>query len=263
MKYTNQRVIIILLAALELFSGGTQGKEEPTKLQKSYAQSLKLAESPMNKLNKSYAGALTKLKLKTQKAGDTDKAVLVAKEVKGYNSEDARDFSHFPELQRLRITYESALPRVTKQVRSNKLKLMKQALTVFSKSAVTLTKEGDLEGAVKNKKAVEEIKLAIAKAQRGEEPEKEEEKDDFENWLETVTFVASSGTTFKYRDRRLIVTRKSGLNEDNKARPKKRTSRIEILVERGSGYIEVAPDRKSASYFRDLKLVTVLRVVMN
>lgn len=93
-------------------------------------------------------------------------------------------------------------------------------------------------------------------------PEEEEpEEEEFEEWLERVTLVASSGTTFKYRKRAVEVVRVSGLNEKNKARIRNRDQQIVFEATAGPAYIQVAPDRKSASYFLKSRIAGTMRVL--
>ena len=72
--------------------------------------------------------------------------------------------------------------------------------------------------------------------------------------------AVSSGTKFEYRDGEVKVIRASGLNEQNKAKIGS-DHKIEFKAKAGPAFIQVSPDRVSASYFLNSRLEALLRVI--
>ena len=128
-------------------------------------QAIELADQPLEELNSRYVEELEKLKLKIQKKGDLETALKIQDEIKKHKgAEFDTALKAVPELRRLREIYDSNRVRIKADVRQKQLAIMKDAAQKFSAFKTDLTKQGDLQRALKAEEYRQEMAALAARS---------------------------------------------------------------------------------------------------
>ena len=153
-------------------------------------------------------------------------------------------FGHAEEPERLKLlrgSYQRELERVTVPVNRKYLDALNQLV-------VSYTQAGELDAALAVR---EEIKSVLSATASKDNESKESGLLGFEDWLETVKFLANNGEEFTVNGKRMTVKHPNGnvVNYDIRTDPEKRIFSWNWTANEPPAYAEIAEDRKSGRSF--------------
>ncbi|MEM7014125.1 MAG: hypothetical protein AAF585_21910 [Verrucomicrobiota bacterium] len=139
--------ILLICATFMAFLCAGFAQNSAKDLENQYMEAKQIADEPIHNLEKSYVGALTKLKEMVQGEGNLERALKVEEEIKGYAETKKREFEDFPELRKRREIYETSLRRLEADVRGRNQRLLQSYRDRANKLKTELTQKGELESA--------------------------------------------------------------------------------------------------------------------
>ncbi len=146
------------LAASRLLDSEVDSLEE---LQGILEQELEGDRKEASEFEATYQKYLRDLREESKKAGQLDQVLMVDKELETFQDDRARDYSEFPELNRLRTIFEARLPEAMSNVMVKRNQTMRFYLSRLADMKRSFTQKGELDAAMKVAEEEKRIEMLI------------------------------------------------------------------------------------------------------
>ncbi len=117
-------------------------------------------KKPVLDLQANYAGALDRLTLESQQAGQLQRVLTLKKEREGFAVGQFPEAKHFPQLLKLRTVYQQELTKLLIPLNSGEARLKEKLLQGMKDLKTELTRSGRLDEAVRTAKKMAELETA-------------------------------------------------------------------------------------------------------